>query len=348
MSPYKIAMVAVVAITIQLSVFAQETPAGKKTAETFWKAIAENRPVQAKTSLESIKRREPNFDASKMEKALADLLAQRDSASTSARNDSRARNEAGQLLNSIFARTPKSGNFEKSEVVKAAIAENSKIREQILAMDRALIQRDLDSAQQNVKSALLADAQKNADLLKRINESIEAGKSESLYNELLFRQAFWENAAKIFPDEAEIATAYGSIAKTIRDLGTPEQLAAKAAANLNARIDAERLPRAAISDAKLEKWFRDVFTETSQQRNRNYTFLKAVILDANYAIKRNEVTGVILGRSRGAAIAFKDQDGKCKWGIYAITQDYAGGSFSGSGTLSMDFDHKEIRCGNVK
>jgi hypothetical protein len=347
MSLFKIAMVAIVAVTLQLSVFAQETPAGKKTAETFWKAIEENRPAQAKTSLDSLKRREPNFDASKMDQALADLLAKRESASTSARSDTRTKNEAGQMLNSIFAFTPRSGSFEKSDVVKAAIAENSKMREQVLALDRALIQRDLDSARRTVKSALLSHTQKIADLLKRINESVEADKTERTYNELLFRQAFWENASKIFPDEPEAAEAYGSISKTIKDLGTPEQLAAKAIANLNAVIDAERLPKAAVSDAKLEKWFKDVFTDTSQLRGRNYTFLKAVILDTNYLIKRNELTGVILGRSRGAAIAFKDENGKCKWGRYAISEDYAGGSFTG-GTLSMDFDQKEIRCTNIK
>ena len=58
-----------------ISSFAQETAAGKKFAEDFWKFLNEDRITAAEGRLASIKRREPNFDASKMEKAIADAKA---------------------------------------------------------------------------------------------------------------------------------------------------------------------------------------------------------------------------------------------------------------------------------
>jgi hypothetical protein len=348
MNFFKIALIAIFAIIIQLPAFAQETPAGRAAAATFWKAIEGNRPVQAKSSLDSLKQREPNFDVSKMEKALTELTEKRDSARAAGRNETRAKIAAGQTLDRIFAGVPRSTSFDDAGDVDAAIAENAKMRDQILTMDRSVIQRDLDSALTGLKGSLAYNERKNAGLLQGIKESTDAGFSRRKYNELVFRQSYWENAAKIFPDEADFAAAEKAIADAIKGLGTLDQMSASAEKNRNAVIDAERLPKAAVSDAKLEKWFKDIFITTSQARGKNYTLLKVLITGTDYQVKRNELTGIILGRTRGAAIAFKEADGKCKWGRYAMMQDYAGaGNYTG-GTLSMDFDLKEIRCENVK
>ena len=251
-------------------------------------------------------------------------------------------------MNRIFAGSPRSANFDDAGDVDAAIADNAKIRDEILAMDRAVIQRDLDSTLTSLKASLTFNDRKNAGLLQGIKDSTDADFSRRRYNELVFRQAYWENAVKIFPGEADFAAAVKAIADAIKGIGTPDQMAAKAEKNRNAVIDAERLPKAAVSDAKLEKWFKDMFVTTSQARGKNYTLLKVLITGTDYQVQRNELTGIITGRTRNAAIAFKDADGKCKWGRYAILQDYAGaGNYSG-GQFSTDFDLKEIRCENVK
>ena len=326
--------------------FAQDTPAGKKFAESFWKAVTDGKAYAAKSSLEAVKRREPNFDASKMEKALADMNSNREAEKVSAKNDFNSKNEAGKILGQLFERNLQADSFTKEAAVTNSIAENNKLSEKIFSLNRALIQSELDSTLRRVKSALSVNDRENTKLLTRINESLDGKTSEFMYYELLLRQSYWDNARKIFPDESDITAAYNSLSESIKSLGTPDQRNAKATKNLTAKIDAERLPKAAVRDAKLEKWFKDVFTDTSAMRNKNYTFLKAVILAPDYNIKRHPITGIVVGRARGAVIAFKDQDGKCKHGLYAISQEYVGGAFSG-GTLSMDFDHQEMRCENI-
>lgn len=347
MNLFKTLVITAMIAIVQTIAFAQETPAGRNAAATFWKAIEGDRPVQAKSSLDSLKQREPNFDTSKMEKALAELTEKRDSARAAGRNETRAKLAAAQILEKLFGFTLRSSSLNDAGDIDAAIAENSRLTDQILAVDRATIQRDLDTTLARLKGALPSNERKVADLVKGIDESTDAEHSRRLYNQLVLRQSLWDNASKVFPDETGIVAAYDTISASIKGLGTPAEMAARAEKKMNAVIDAERLPKAAVSDSKLENWFKNVFINTANLRGKNYTFLKVLITGTDYQVRRNELTGIILGRSRGAAIAFKNADGKCMWGRYAIVQDYDGSKYTGE-TLSLDVDLKEIRCVNVK
>lgn len=348
MNLIKIFTITLAVIAFQSLIFAQETPFGKKLAEDFWKALEEKKYVAAENKLGSLKRREPNFDASKMEKALADAKTQRDTARADAATALRSRVKNGTNLKDLFVtRNVQADSFDTLDKIKTEIANYAKKTEEVLAEDRSAIAGDLEDALESIKRDLSSDAEKNAKLIKSTNEALQPKHAEASYYELLLRQAYWDDARKIFPDESEIAKAYNSISASINALGTPDQRAAKADKNMNAKIDAERVPKAVVNDAKLEKWFRDVFTETSARRNNNVTVLKVVIVTSDYAIKRHEITGIVVGRSRGADIAFKDKDGKCKHGLYSIYQEYVGGSFTGA-SLSLEFNDKEMRCENIK
>lgn len=329
-----------------VSNFAQETPAGKKFAETFWKAISEGREFGAKNALDSIKRREPNFDTSQMEKALADLQAKKTNASETSKNELRSKIEADKILTKLFQRNLQTDSGDTAESTKKSIDEYSQLTEKILPLDRNLIQKELDSALRYVKKVLEATDRNKSKLITEINESLDTKYSEHKYYELLLRQSYLDNARKIFPDETDIKTAYEAISNDIKGLGTADERKAKAEKNLNAKIDAERMPKAVLRDAKLEKWFEDVFKSQTAMRGQNYTFLRVNITSTDYLITRNELTGIILSRSRGARIAFKKPDGKCYHGLYGIVQEYVGGSFQGA-TLTLDFGQYEMRCENV-
>jgi hypothetical protein len=326
--------------------FAQETPAGKKFAESFWKAIADGREYGAKSALDSLKRREPNFDASNMEKALADMRSKNQNEKETAKNQTKSKFEADKILDKLFQRNLQADSSDTAESTKNLIAEYNQLTEKILSTDRSLIQKDLDSSLRYVKKILEAGDRNKSRLMTQLNESLDAKGSETVYFELMLRQSYWDNARRIYPDESDINSAYTAISNDIKSLGTSAERAAKAEKNLNAKIDAERLSRSPVRDAKVEKWFKDTFVETSAMRGRNYTFLRAVILNNDYTIKRNEITGIVIGRARGADIAFKEKNGKCYHGIYAVSQEYVGGSFTNA-TLSQDFDHQEMRCENV-
>jgi hypothetical protein len=329
-----------------LSGVAQETPAGKKFAENFWKAIADGKENAAKNALDAVKRREPNFDATKMEKAFAEMTSKKEAEVTTAKDNLTSKIEAGKTIGKLFGGDFRITPSTKETEIKSFIEERSKMVDGILSMDRKLVQDDLDSAARRLNSSVSVDTRRVTELVTRINESVEQNGLELIFYDLLLHQSRWDNARKIYPGETAFSTLYNSISTSINSLGTADQRAAKALKNLNAKIDAERLSRSPVKDAKLEKWFKDMFIDASAMRSNGFSFLRVVVLDYDYNIRRNAITGIVIGRARGADIAFKDKNGKCKHGVYAISQEYVGGSFTNA-ALSQDFDIQEMRCENV-
>lgn len=344
----KLILIPLLIFASQFAILAQETPTGKKFAEDFWKFLNEGRLVAAEGRLDSIKRREPNFDASKMEKALADAKAKNEGRRADSRNALMAKVNAGNALDELFrSRVVQADSSDTLESIKSEIEKYSKKADEVLAVNRADIQSDLESSLQSLLKDLTRDTETNTKLLKSVNESIEAKHAEASYYELLLRQSYWETARRIFPDEADIVKAYNSITATINSVGTAEQRAANAEKNMNAKIDAERLPKAGQNNASLEKQFQNAFNSMNQARNLNYSFLRAVIISTDYGIVRNQLTGIVLGRYLIGSIAFKDKTGKCKLGRFRIDQSFVGSSFTG--TWKGDFADFtfEMRCENV-
>jgi hypothetical protein len=343
----KFILIPLLIFAAQTIIFGQETPIGKKFVEDFWKFLNEGKLVAAEGRLDSIKRREPNFDAAILEKALADAKAKKAGAKESADRALRGKISAGNNLTELFrSRVIQADSYNTLEGIKAEIEKYSQKADEVLTINRADIERDLQSSLDSLKKDLTTDAETNAKLVKRTNETTDPKGAESFYYELLLRQSYWDTARRIFPDEVDIKKAYDSITTLINGLGTPEQRAAKANKNMNDKIDAERMVKVAAREAKLESWFKQAFEMASNADGNSFTFLKVNLISTDYTIKRNEITGIVVGRSRGADIAFKTKDGKCMHGVFGIYQEYVGGSFTG-GSLSRAYNHLEIRCENI-
>ena len=109
------------------------------------------------------------------------------------------------------------------------------------------------------------------------------------------------------------------------------------------------MPKAARSDKDLEEEMAAAFQESLTYKDRvKGTILRVVIIDPDWMIRRNELTGVILHRYIRAAIAVKNGDGTCTvWQNVTFQQDYASDKFQ-----QMKFDGigdpYNIPCGNVK
>lgn len=344
----RIMIIALVTIAAAFTAFAQETPFGKKLAEDFWKAIEEKRLVAAEGKLNSLKRREPNFDASKMEKALADARNEKDQTRTESRAKLLSSINASSALNDLFsARVIQADSSDTAESIREEIEKYSKMADDVVAADKSQIANDLDRTLMSLKAQLDSDPAMNVKLVKAVNDAIEAKSAEAAYYELLLRQSYWDTARRIFSDEASITSAYNAITTQINGLGTAEQRAARAERNMNAKIDAERLPKAVVRDAALERALQNAFVARAAASNWQYTFIKAVVVSDDYGLTRHAITGIILSRYRIGAIAFKDKDGKCRQGRFRIDQNYVGGSFSGTWRGDFaDFTH-EMRCENV-
>lgn len=341
-------VITIVLFACQTAIFAQETPFGKKLAEDFWKALDEKRFVAAQTKLDSLKRREPNFDASKMEKALTDAKSKKDGERTASRDALQAKVKASNTLDSLFGRRSiQADSGDTLESVTAEIEKYSKMTDEVLTVNQSDIQGDLDQLSDGIKRSFAGADEKNAGLVKQAQQATKPEYAETAYYELLLRQSYLDNARKLLPDDAEIKKLYDGVTGSVNSLGTPEERAAKANKNLNAKIDAERLAKAAVKDAGLEKIFQNVANNQIQSRDLKYTLLKVVITYPDYGLVRHNITGIILGRYRWADIAYKDKDGKCKHIPFRIYQDYVGGSFSGNWRGDFDGFSVEMRCENV-
>lgn len=337
-----------VLILIHLSIFAQETPTGKKFAEDFWKFLEEGRIVAAEGRLQSLKRREPNFDASKMEKALADSKGKNETRRADSRNALMAKINASNNLDSLFrSRSIQADSSDTLESITTEIEKYSKMADEVVASNQAEIAKELEVALTNVKRDFTRDSEINAKLIKSVHESLEAKHAETSYYELLLRQSYWDTARRIFPEDTEISKTYNTINASIKALGTAEQRAGKAEKNMNAKIDAERLPAPGQRNASLEKLFQNSFNNANQSRNLQYTFLKSVVISPDYGIVRNSLTGIVIARYLIGAVAYKTKDGKCRTSRFRIDQNFVGNSFTGNWYGDFADFSTEMRCENV-
>ena len=89
------------------------------------------------------------------------------------------------------------------------------------------------------------------------------------------------------------------------------------------------MPKAARSDKGLESEMISAFKSSQTYKDRiKGEVLRVVIIDPDWMIRRNELTGVILHRYIRAAIAVKNSDGTCTvWQLVTFQQDYAGNKF---------------------
>lgn len=90
------------------------------------------------------------------------------------------------------------------------------------------------------------------------------------------------------------------------------------------------MPKATLSDKKLEAEMNTAFKASQTYKERvNGEILRIVIIDPDWIIRRNELTGIILHRYIRAFIAVKNSDSSCTvWKNVTFQQDYIGNKFA--------------------
>ena len=131
-------------------------------------------------------------------------------------------------------------------------------------------------------------------------------------------------------------SAYNQMANEIND----------AASNLKTKEAV--MPKAALSDKKLESEMIAAFKASQTYKDRvKGEVLRVVIIDPDWMIRRNQLTGVILHRYIRAAIAVKNSDGSCTvWQNVTFQQDYVSNSFQATRFDGIG-DPFKIPCENV-
>jgi len=108
------------------------------------------------------------------------------------------------------------------------------------------------------------------------------------------------------------------------------------------------MPKAAMSDKSLEDEMVAAFTASQTYKDRiKGKVLRIVIIDPDWMIRRNDLTGVILHRYIRATIAVKNSDGTCTmWPLVTFQQDYVSDAFQATKFDGVG-DPQKIPCENV-
>lgn len=118
----------------------------------------------------------------------------------------------------------------------------------------------------------------------------------------------------------------------------------------NAGAKSAEFPKSMKSDASLEKQFLAALKKSNDWGSDRFNaaeILKIAIVDADWHIRRHEISGAILNHYIRAAIAIKAKDGSCAYYQMTFMEEYIGNKFTnlkydGSG------DKHSIACENLK
>jgi len=108
-------------------------------------------------------------------------------------------------------------------------------------------------------------------------------------------------------------------------------------------------PKSAMNDKKLESEMIAALKNSQTYNDRiKGEVIKFVIIDPDWIIRRNEVTGIILHRYIRATAAVKNSDGTCTvWQLITFQQDYVSNKF-GKTKFDGVGDPYRIPCENIK
>jgi hypothetical protein len=82
------------------------------------------------------------------------------------------------------------------------------------------------------------------------------------------------------------------------------------------------LPTPAASDPVLERAMLDAAKSAGWNP-------RALVITSDWAIDRHPRSGIVVGRSRVAAIAFSHTDGTCRYSLVDFYEEFVAGEFSG-------------------
>ncbi len=304
--------------------------------------------------LADLKKRDAAFNTTEFESKLKSLegsiLGNRQKKET-AKLDQHEQNakmqKAGKLVYSLFHDSPSVDNGDMPTIENQLKVYNEQLAE-LLAMDRDLVKQEAKVNYIHMKKAAQVAEKELNEIDRRCREQTKPENAEREYYELLFFRDFWNASRKVFPDEPDFNKAYEYAVKLLAGLGSKENVRGLAAKSMENKVRDARLPAAVIKDAVLEKSFIDLFNKSLGEK-LGATANKAVLLQDDWAILRNEISGIVTGRRRGAAIAYKKKDGKCYFFTsFYIEQEYVGGAFGSSKSSNMYYGGNEILCENVK
>jgi hypothetical protein len=229
------------------------------------------------------------------------------------------------------------------------VIENYKKKTQeLLLLKEDITKRDLEKFNGYIKNDLKTADNDLLELDRRCREQTDPKNAEVQYYELQYKQAYWDAAQKIFPEEKSFAVTYDLATKLLAGLGTLEDVHKIASKSKQQKINETRLPAAVAKDAALEKTFMEIFNKQYGEEYKG-TATKAILLSDDWTILRNEITGIVTGRRRHAVIVYKGTNGKCYLtSNFFIHQEYVGNAFINTKSIYVLMGSQEMLCEHAK
>ena len=264
--------------------------------------------------------------------------------------------KADELLSYLFEKNHIVGNPSANELLSILTEYNSKVQE-LLAIDFGKRDRSntklsktfliLDSKCSNSKSGSKKEKTTSTD-----NESLlgDASKerAESFLYRLQIKQAYWDVVHKLFPQESEYTLMFQNSTIEINKYGTVEDLMKSIEKNNENEIKNRRLPERVGNDPAFEKLAIEIFNKDLSVEFKGQAY-KAITMQKEWTVYRNEITGIILGRKRQVAVVYKGTDGKCylKTGII-LNENYINSSFQNASASDARYAGGELLCEYAK
>lgn len=314
---------------------------------------ANNRIAYMEKSVASIKTKDPAYNVAPLESEIADLknqLAAAEAKETQRIADNSTNAWAEIELNKTLDYLFKDASFHvgtfEDDIQKAKkeledyVSKTNFVLEKTNSADPSYIpyiQRTAAGQDQYIadKKRLLADVSSKEYF-------------EGAYYEIRLHQAFWDAARKIYPAEKSFESAYQKITSFIAEVGSMEDVAKIAAANETEKIAARKMESPIATDLVISQSFIDLFNAKFSAKYG--TVLRCVLLQENWTIERNELTGIVTGRNRAAQIAYKGADGKCYLlsNVVYLYEEFVGDKFINRVLIYNGLGGQEMLCENVK
>lgn len=334
------------ATTNKISDYKSEVPVGENNNLTKLKFIADN----AKRQIEHIKKRDPNYDVSKMEALLQPYFDAKQAATDkhNARIAALGFHSTDEGCYGLFqANTTTeyrpSGNAVEDEKKHAERLEayNNKLQN-ILTNHMAGIENCHDYIKDRTEAAKKLFLDYKTKLAK---DDSEPG-TRALFREITGEATYWNAAKLLYPDIKDAAEVQQMIADFLTVSGGLNGLLGNAAVRKKERLKNLFMPKAVTDNTAIEAEFKEAFNNGGWGE----TIVKINLLTKEWTIVRNSLTGAILCRTQQAAIVAKQKAGNCMLYTYTIKQQYTGGGNYGS--VSSYYGHDvwetEFLCENAK
>jgi hypothetical protein len=256
--------------------------------------------------------------------------------------------KADELLRKLFYEAYPSVSITTLPVIQFKFKEYNNLLEQYILLNTKPKESDI------ARTKLIIE--KHVYMTNKDITNIENGKAQNTTPEAAeanfyiakSNQLYWDAAVKIFPEETSYADEYKIITDLVNKNGSLEDMKTGMNKNNTEQIKSRKLPAAVVKDAAIEKLFIDAFNNRYKDEFKG-TAIKAVVLQSDWQTKRHEVSGIITGRIREGAIAYKGTNGKCYLiKSYYIHQEYIGTAFKNTASIYVVHSGDEMLCENVK